>query len=349
MPPAASGPIPPVTAANPARQGRLAAAPGLALLALLAGHGIAWSEAIAAGPDRPPAMAQAAPAQAPAGPDAPKKEPPSPAAAADPAGAEGTGGETIDQAVCRLIETTAQKEGLPPAFLTRLIWRESSFRTNVVSHKGAQGIAQFMPGTARMRGLENPFDPQEAIPAAGSLLADLNRQFGNLGLAAAAYNAGPGRVNGFLAGGGLPNETRTYVRLITGRPAEDWAALKRQGAAPPGFAPDGCLATVAALRKGAPPPDAEGFAGVSELFAPWGVQISGNYSREVALAGFRRNAARYAAIFGDMRPVIIATRMPGRGRKAFYRIRLPAQSRADATSLCDKLRKAGGPCIVLPN
>jgi len=273
-------------------------------------------------------------------------------------------GETIDQAVCRLIETTAEKEGLPTAFLTRLIWRESSFRPHVVSHKGAQGIAQFMPGTAKLRGLADPFDPQQAIPAAGALLADLNRQFGNLGLAAAAYNAGPGRVNGFLNGGGLPAETRTYVRLITGRPAEDWAALKRQGGSEPlpasgetpsasGETPSAsgetCLATVAALRKGAPPPDAADFAGVNELFAPWGVQISGAWSREVALAGFRRTAARHAAIFGEMRPVIIATRMPGRGRRPFYRIRLPAQSRAEAAGLCAKLQKAGGACIVLPN
>ena len=294
----------------------------------------------------------AAPQTATPQPAAQKAPPPAarpPAGSAEAAASEGAGGETIDQAVCRLIETTAAKEGLPPAFLTRLIWRESSFRPNVVSHKGAQGIAQFMPGTARMRGLENPFDPQEAIPASGSLLADLNRQFGNLGLAAAAYNAGPGRVNGFLNGGGLPAETRTYVRLITGRPAEDWAALKRQGTPPPAFPGEGCLATVAALRKGAPPPDAEGFVGVSQLFAPWGVQISGNYSREIALAGFRRTAARYASVFGEMQPVIIATRMPGRGRKAFYRIRLPAQSRAEATDLCARLRKAGGPCIVLPN
>jgi len=274
-------------------------------------------------------------------------------AAAEPAAAEpakASSGETIDQAVCRLIEATAAKEGLPTAFLTRLIWRESSFRPHVVSHKGAQGIAQFMPGTAKLRGLADPFDPQQAIPAAGALLADLNRQFGNLGLAAAAYNAGPGRVNGFLNGGGLPAETRTYVRLITGRPAEDWAALKRQGSgeAPPASG-ETCLATVAALRKGTPPPDAADFAGVNELFAPWGVQVSGAWSREVALAGFRRTAARHAGIFGEMRPVIIATRMPGRGRKPFYRIRLPAQSRAEAAGLCAKLQKAGGACIVLPN
>ena len=259
-------------------------------------------------------------------------------------------GETVDQAICRLIDAAAAKEGLPASFLTRLIWRESSFRPDVVSHKGAQGIAQFMPGTARERGLDNPFDPEAAIPASAALLADLNRKFGNLGLAAAAYNAGPGRVNGFLAGGGLPNETRTYVRLITGRPAEDWAALRKQGAAPdapPPFPAEPCLVTVASLRKGAPPPVAG--EPVNPLFAPWGAQISGNYSREIALASFRREAGRHPEVFADQTPVIVATRVGGRGPRTFYRVRLPAQTKQEAMRICDRLRKAGGACLALPN
>ncbi|MFG1302219.1 lytic transglycosylase domain-containing protein [Xanthobacter sp. V3C-3] len=256
----------------------------------------------------------------------------------------------MDQAICRLIDAAAAKEGLPASFLTRLIWRESSFRPDVVSHKGAQGIAQFMPGTARERGLDNPFDPEAAIPASAALLADLNRKFGNLGLAAAAYNAGPGRVNGFLAGGGLPNETRTYVRLITGRPAEDWAALRKQGAAPdapPPFPAEPCLVSVASLRKGAPPPVAG--EPVNPLFAPWGAQISGNYSREIALASFRREAGRHPEVFADQTPVIVATRVGGRGPRTFYRVRLPAQTKQEAMRICDRLRKAGGACLALPN
>jgi len=256
-------------------------------------------------------------------------------------------GETVDQAICRIIDAAAAREGLPAAFLTRLIWRESSFRADVVSHKGAQGIAQFMPGTAKERGLENPFDPEAAIPASAALLADLNRRFGNLGLAAAAYNAGPGRVNGFLAGGGLPNETRTYVRLITGRTAEDWVAVKKQGADVPAHDDAPCLATVAALRKGAPAPAAGEPA--NPLFAPWGVQISGNYSRDIALASFRREATRFPSVFADTTPVIVATRVGGRGPRTFYRIRLPAQTRQEARGLCDRLRKAGGACVWLPN
>ena len=80
-----------------------------------------------------------------------------------------------------------------------------------------------MPGTATDRGIENPFDPLQAIPASARLLRELYRKFGNLGLAAAAYNAGPRRVADWLARKGqLPQETQDYVKTITGWPAETW-------------------------------------------------------------------------------------------------------------------------------
>ncbi|WP_047310010.1 transglycosylase SLT domain-containing protein [Rhodopseudomonas palustris] len=124
-----------------------------------------------------------------------------------------------------VIAQAAQQHGLPPAFLTRLLNQESTMFTLAVSRAGAMGIAQFMPGTAAERGLDDPFDPLKAIPAAARYLADLRRQFGNLGLAAAAYNAGAGRVSAWLRGTSeLPAETRDYVLRITGFSAEDWAA-----------------------------------------------------------------------------------------------------------------------------
>ena len=137
--------------------------------------------------------------------------------------------ESIEQALCRLIEGSAAKNRLPVDFLTRLIWRESSFRPHVTSPAGAQGVAQFMPGTAAERRLADPFDPEQAIPEAAAFLADLVRQFGNLGLAAAAYNGGPTRVATWLDGkGGLPLETRNYVLAITSRPVDDWAKARDQ-------------------------------------------------------------------------------------------------------------------------
>src|SRR5271163_3742788 len=140
-------------------------------------------------------------------------------------GAAPSGGETLGSSICRLIGSSARAQGLPVSFLTRLIWQESNFQPTVSSPAGALGIAQFMPGTAGARGLADPFDPESAIPKAASLLADLKKQFGNLGLAAAAYNAGPGRVAKWLANGGdLPIETQDYVSIVTRHSVDEWAA-----------------------------------------------------------------------------------------------------------------------------
>ena len=81
-----------------------------------------------------------------------------------------------------------------------------------VSAKGAQGIAQFMPQTADFRGLADPFDPIEALHNSASYLRDLRERFGNLGLAAAGYNAGPGRVSAWLAGRRAPAERDAQLR-----------------------------------------------------------------------------------------------------------------------------------------
>ena len=255
--------------------------------------------------------------------------------------------ETVDEAVCRLIETSANAHGLPVGFFTRLIWRESSFRLDVVSHAGAQGVAQFMPGTARQRGLADPFDPEAAIPTAAALLADLRRRFGNLGLAAAAYNAGPERVRQWLAGrSGLPMETVTYVARITGRTAEDWAEAVRSAGAEPPPDQERCLSTLALFRQ----PGGEEYARIGSgpaPFAPWGVQIAGNFSKAVALAAFDRVRSRYAGIVGDLRPMIIGTRMRSRGRRPFYRVRLPAPTRQAVNDLCQRLWAAQGNCVVL--
>src|SRR5437899_8248488 len=129
--------------------------------------------------------------------------------------------------ICNALAAAAQKNDLPIDFFTRLIWQESRFDPTAVSRAGAQGVAQFMPATASWRGLSDPFDPLEAIAKSAQLLRDLRREFGNLGLAAAAYNAGSGRVHDWLGGRRpLPGETRAYVRLVTGRSVEEWAGAQ---------------------------------------------------------------------------------------------------------------------------
>jgi hypothetical protein len=125
--------------------------------------------------------------------------------------------------LCEVIEEVADEFDLPSPLFTRLIWQESRFRNETVSRAGAQGIAQFMPRTAELRGLDDPFDPLQALPASADFLRELMEQFGNFGLAAAAYNGGPTRVRNWLEGRGrLPKETRDYVRRITGKPVEYW-------------------------------------------------------------------------------------------------------------------------------
>jgi hypothetical protein len=246
--------------------------------------------------------------------------------------------------ICALIETAAKAQNLPVSFLTRLIWRESSFQTDVTSSAGAEGIAQFMPGTAAQQGLANPYDPEQAIPKAAELLVALKTQFGNLGLAAAAYNAGPTRVANWVAGsGGLPYQTRDYVLAITGHAVEEWttgAAADKAGDTV--FPKTSCAEEVAAVRVAQPVA-----AAMSGFTAPWGVQISGSFSKAAALAVYQRAQTRYASFLGNVEPMVIGGRLRSRGFSTFYRVRAPAATRADARALCVKILRAGGACVVL--
>lgn len=136
------------------------------------------------------------------------------------------------QEVCDSLAQAAQSNNLPVPFFIRLLFQESGFQPGIVSSAGAEGIAQFMPETSASEGLHNPFDPLQAIPASARFLRKLFVQFGNLGLAAAAYNAGPKRVQDWLASKGkgrLPEETQGYVKTVTGRPAETWRVASASG------------------------------------------------------------------------------------------------------------------------
>jgi hypothetical protein len=316
----------------------------LAALALL----LPLSAGFAEPPGLPaaPASQQAAPANkeaAPASKDAAPANKDASKGAPAPAGKD----EPVANTVCRLIATAALTQGLPVSFLTRLIWQESAFQPGVTSPAGAQGIAQFMPGTAIARGLANPFDPEEAVPKAAELLADLRRQYGNLGLAAAAYNAGPGRVTSWLAGGGsLPEETRGYVSVITGHPIEDWtgatAATKLDDDRV--FPKSSCDSVIASIRISAPVSAAQ-----SSITAPWGVQIAGSFSKAAAIAAYGRARALYASVLGNVEPMVIGGRWRTRGFSAFYRVRAPAPTRIAAQTLCNKILRVGGACVVLRN
>jgi transglycosylase-like protein with SLT domain len=130
--------------------------------------------------------------------------------------------------ICEAVKSAAEENDIPIGFLVRLLWQESRFRAAEISSAGAQGIAQFMPQTAVEMGLRDPFDPLQAIPASAKFLRKLYNQFGNLGLAAAAYNAGGGRIEKWLSRrSSLPQETRAYVKIITGHKAEAWSVACR--------------------------------------------------------------------------------------------------------------------------
>ncbi len=114
-----------------------------------------------------------------------------------------------------MLARAAQRWSVSATLLAAQIYAESNFNPNARSGAGAQGIAQFMPATARSYGLGNPYDAASAIDAQGHMMRDLLRQFGSVPLALAAYNAGPARV---AACGCIPpyRETRAYVAKIIG-------------------------------------------------------------------------------------------------------------------------------------
>jgi hypothetical protein len=127
------------------------------------------------------------------------------------------------ETLCETLASAARTHGIPTGFFARLIWQESRFQQRIVSHAGAQGVAQFMPMVAVSRGLRNPFDALESLPHSARFLREHLDYFGNLGLAAAAYNGGARRVTDWLARRGrLPQETRDYVKIITGHAPERW-------------------------------------------------------------------------------------------------------------------------------
>ena len=113
------------------------------------------------------------------------------------------------------LNRAAQRWSVSATLLAAQLYAESGFNPFAVSPAGAQGIAQFMPATARGMGLDNPFDATQAIDAQARLMRDLLRQFGAVPLALAAYNAGPAPVS---ACGCVPPypETRGYVARILG-------------------------------------------------------------------------------------------------------------------------------------
>jgi hypothetical protein len=246
--------------------------------------------------------------------------------------------------ICQALAAAAVANDLPVGFFTRLIWQESRFKPEVVSRAGAQGVAQFMPETARSRGLENPFDPLEAIAKSAQLLHDLHRDFGNLGLAAAAYNAGPRRVRDWLGGRRLlPGETRAYVRIVTGRSAEEWAGGQKELVEMP-VTKDVPCSQIATISD---QPTAPASPAKAQTVKPWGVELVGGPTQAKALAAYHQLQVKYAAILTGRESHVVIRGVIGDMGAA--RVRVDADTRPDAARLCADLRAAGWFCDVLRN
>ncbi len=243
--------------------------------------------------------------------------------------------------ICPLIAAEAARVGMPAEFFARLIWKESRFDIRAVSPKGAQGVAQFMPETARIRGLADPFDPAQAIAASADYLAELRARFGNLGLAAAAYNSGENRVERWMqVGGNLPYETVDYVQSITFRPVE-W------------FREDGREVEPRPLEEGKSFEEAcralpvIATRALATAAAPWGVRVAGGITHNAALRAYRRAQRMYPTLLRGRAPIIVRVRRnAGAGR---WLAMAGAESRAEARRLCGRLKAVGGNCVVRRN
>ncbi|OPF93725.1 lytic transglycosylase domain-containing protein [Rhodopseudomonas palustris] len=260
------------------------------------------------------------------------------------------------ESICLMIESAAKAHDLPLEFFARVIWQESRFQPDAVgpvtrSGKRAQGIAQFMPGTASERRLLDPFDPVQALPKSAEFLKELRDQFGNLGLAAAAYNAGPRRVQEWLAGtGGMPLQTRDYVFAITGSSVDDWAKAGRAAKLPEAKGDTDCR-TLMALLKRAPNPFVAELEQRVKLGAdrPWGVQLAAGFNRNRALASYARAMSRLSTVIGERDPTLLSGVFRSRGTRPFYQVRIGAETRGEADDLCKQIRRAGQACLVLRN
>jgi len=319
--------------------------PGLLVAGLFAVSMPTGALAAETAPATPPAAAAPAADTAAGGakqqpekppPAKPENKKPSPSAKEQPTA----------RTICNTVEEAAAQNSLPANFLARVIWQESRFNALAVSPKGARGIAQFMPQTADYRGLADPFDPVASLKNAASYLGDLRRQFGNLGLAAAGYNAGPARVREWLDGKrALPGETRNYVAVITGWTADEWASPS-----PPQVAqlamPHGLPCTRLANLVLAPPDEARRIAAAVPA---WGAQLTANWSEAAAWATYRSLQKRFGALIGDREPIVLRGRFPGLGTVPRYMIRIADDNKAFINKLCSKLIAAGGACAVLRN
>ena len=247
---------------------------------------------------------------------------------------------------CNAISVFAERHGLNRDFFARLIWQESRFDPNALSHADARGIAQFIPSTAALRGLADPYNPADALEHSAQYLAEMVGRYGNEGLAAIGYNGGERRAEGFLQGKGLASETYAYVPIITGLEADVWRdnppddpdfRLSKTLDFLPACYEMGRDRRLTPLRRAAPP------------VKPWGVQLAFGRSEAQARSAFDRKAASCPAAVEGERPDYVRVRHRASGQRGYVMARIGRDTRAAADQLCLEIRRAGCICAVYAN
>lgn len=250
---------------------------------------------------------------------------------------------------CNAIKTFSTRHGLNTDFFARLIWQESRFDPNALSHANARGIAQFIPSTAKLRGLTDPYNPADALEHSAQYLAEMVRRYGNEGMAAIGYNGGERRAEGFLVGKGLAPETVNYVPIITGLNAEDWrnGKPKQQDmrlSKTESFLP-ACYAMaqkrrITPLARPKPP---------APKFKPWGVQVGFAQSKKAAQAAARSTTRSCRSVLGNEKAELIYKPHKVSTKKGYFFARFGRNSRDGAKKLCDTMRRKGCRCRVMQN
>jgi hypothetical protein len=251
------------------------------------------------------------------------------------------------KSVCAAVDRASAANSLDRNFFARLLWKESLFDPRAVSPKGAQGIAQFMPDTATRRKLADPFDPLAAVPASAHFLSDLKKQFGNLGLAAAAYNAGEQRIQDWIDGKrGLPEETRDYVAFITGRVAEDWKAASAVFDIPSLGKSDFVTSCIQLASREVTLRSSVVRSAKSQ---PWGALLAADFNEGRALAMFKRLKLRFPSTLKNAEPMIAKKVNLSRGSRKMTFVMVGAKNQASAQALCSRYAAEGLPCVVRKN
>ncbi|MBS1303005.1 lytic transglycosylase domain-containing protein [Loktanella sp. SALINAS62] len=248
---------------------------------------------------------------------------------------------------CQAIQHFAARNDLPPGFFARLLWQESRFDPNALSHADARGIAQFIDSTAQLRGLRDSLNPAQALEHSAHYLAEMTRKYGNVGLAAIGYNGGESRAQGLIDGSGfLMPETIDYVQIITGHTAQNWRDTPPPD---PDFRLQGDMPFMAACLDLAQNRRFSAYPAPEPQVSPWGAQLAFGRTAAQARESYDRRTRQCGFSRGDRTLDLVFVRNRASGKQGYVMARVGADSAADATRVCTQARATGCGCAVFAN